>query len=234
VSVLKIDKAKYPDGAVATAQSGGILDPSTTYYYRVAAVTDVGETCACASFSGYTTVADKTLGLTWNAVAGIKATGGYKIYRNTVDSWDAGNLFLVAVDTNSYVDDGSVSPTTGVPVTFVSDNIVATPEDVQSLLAETNIPGKEGGDVQYLGSPPKRLAVQGILKGSSAKADLDQLRALRAGGVACQVTISAFGQTWLQAYYLVAGLVWMLLAGTVNVAEGAVLQFTVQLVSGEN
>ena len=114
-------------------------------------------------------------------------------------------------------------------MTFTCDNVVAVPEVLQSLLAETYIPGKEGGDVQYLGSPPKQLTVQGVLKGSSAKADLDKLRALRLSGVSCAVSVCAFGQTWLQNNYVVAQLNWGLAAGTVNVAGGAVLQFTVEL-----
>ena len=75
-------------------------------------------------------------------------------------------------------------------VTFTCDNVTAVPEVVQSLLAETYIPGKEGGDMQYLGSPPKQLTVQGVLKGSTAKADLDKLRALRLSGVSCAVAKS--------------------------------------------
>ena len=114
-------------------------------------------------------------------------------------------------------------------MTFSCDSVAAVPEVLQSLLAETYIPGREGGDVQYLGSPPKQLTVQGVLKGSSAKADLDKLRALRLSGVPCAVTVSAFGQTWLQSNYVVAQLNWGLVAGTVNVAGGAVLAFTVEL-----
>ena len=114
-------------------------------------------------------------------------------------------------------------------MTFACDSVTAVPEVLQSLLAETYIPGKEGGDVQYLGSPPKQLTVQGILKGSTAKADLDKLRALRLSGVSCAVTVSAFGQTWLQSNYVVERLTWNLAAGTVNVAGGAVLTFAVEL-----
>ena len=116
-------------------------------------------------------------------------------------------------------------------VTFTCDSVVAAPEGISSLLAETNIPGAEGGDVQYLGSPPKRFTAQGILKGSGAKVDLDKLRSLREGGVACTVTLAAFAQTWLQGSYVVASLSWLLLPGSVNVVGGAVLQFTVEFVS---
>lgn len=110
MTVLTIDKAKYPDGGVATAQSGGSLAQSTTYYYRVAVVTDEGEIPACPTFSGITDAVKKTLALSWNKVAGAKASNGYKIYRNTSDSWGSGSILLTTVSTNNYLDDGSVSP----------------------------------------------------------------------------------------------------------------------------
>jgi len=91
---LLIDQAVEPDGYSATPQTSGTLAASTVYYYRVAAVTDRGETCACDAFSGTTTDVNKTLALAWNAVCWSEGHWRYKIYRNTSDSWDSGNLLL--------------------------------------------------------------------------------------------------------------------------------------------
>jgi len=229
MTVLTIDRGKYPDGCLATPQSGGSLAASTTYHYRVAVVTDEGETCACASFSGATTDVNKKLALSWNKVAGAKASGGYRIYRNTSDAWGSGSLFLLAVSTNSYTDDGSVSPGAGLPVTFTSDRVTALPENIPSLTAQVNIPGKEGGDLQYLGSPPHQLRIEGMLRGASAKTDLDKLVDFRTGGIPLYITISAYSQTWIQAYYLIAGLQWFLEPGIINDADAIVLRFFMDL-----
>jgi len=67
---LLIDQAVEPENCVATPQAGGSLTPSYSYFYRVAAVTDRGEMCACDVFTGVTTDVNKTLVLTWNEVAG--------------------------------------------------------------------------------------------------------------------------------------------------------------------
>lgn len=228
MTVLTIDNAKYPDGCSATLASGGGLATSTTYYYRVAAVTSVGETCSSASFSGATESSHKTLNLAWNKVAGVKATWGYRIYRNTSDSWISGSLLLATVDTNSYVDDGSAVLDAGVPVAFNS-SVQNEPENIRSILPVLEIPGKEGGATQYLGSYPKTLKLQVVLHSSSAKPSLDKLTAIRASGIACQYTITAFSETWIQANYLISQLTYGLETGTPQQSGGEVLRITIDL-----
>lgn len=231
MAVLVLDEAKYPDGCSATPASGGSLAASTKYYYRVAAVTNTGETCASESFNGTTTDVNKTLNLAWNAVAGVKASGGYRIYRNASDLWASGSLLLATVSTNSYTDDGSVSLGAGYPMTLATDKVKMAPETEASLVAEKNIPGKEGGSLDYLGSPPKRLHIEGYFRGASAKTDLDKLRAIRAGGVAIQVTYTAYSQTWIQAEYLVSSLSWWLEPSVPNDADAIMLRVAIELLS---
>ena len=69
-----------PQNVVATAQTGGSL-AAGTYYYEVTAVTSSGETVASAE-TGPTTAdsTNKTVSLTWDAVAGALS---YRIYRGT-------------------------------------------------------------------------------------------------------------------------------------------------------
>jgi len=230
MTVLTIDEAKYPDGCSATPASGGSLATSTQYYYRVAAVTVTGETCACEAFSGTTDNSNKKLNLAWNAVPGVKASGGYRIYRNTSDSWAAGNHFLIAVNTNSYVDDGGASLAAGLPMTFTCDKVTTMPLNEQSLVDQKNIAGKEGGSVGYLGSPPSRLHLEGLIKGASAKTELDKLRSIRAGGVACEYTLAAYSVTWVQEDYLLESIQWSPDSGMVDDADAIVLRFLLDLV----
>jgi len=230
MTVLTIDQAKYPDGCTATPAAGGSLTASTQYYYRIAAVTDQGETCACDAFSGTTTSPNRTLNLAWNEVAGVKATGGYKIYRNTSDSWTSGSLLLVTVDTNSFVDDGDPAPGAGLPMTFSSDLLLMMPQNIPSLLDEKTISGVEGGSIGYLGSPPETLSLTGSLKGATSKTMLDKLRAIRTGGVACQVTITAYSLTWIQADYLLRSIQWSLGAGLPDDSDAVVLHYSLDLV----
>lgn len=230
MAVLTIDQAKYPDGCTAIPSAGGSLAASTKYYYRAAAVTDQGETCASDTFSGTTTDVNKTLNLAWNEVVGVKATGGYRIYRNTSDSWTTGNLLLTTVDTNSFVDDGDPALGADAPMTFTSDLLLMMPQNIPSLLDEKAVPGVEGGSVGYLGSPPETLSLLGSLKGAASKSELDKLRAIRAGGVACQMTIAAYGLIWIQDDYLIRAVSWSLKSGLPNEADAVVLNYTLDMV----
>jgi hypothetical protein len=123
----------------------------------------------------------------------------------------------------------TVTPPGQQQITFTSDNVAGMPENIPSTMVSMAIPGKEGGALQYLGSPPKRLQLTVLLKTISAKADLDKLKAIRAAGVPCQVTITAFDQTWIQADYLVAHLAYDLEPGTPQTAGSEVVRVLVEL-----
>jgi len=226
---LLIDQAVEPENGLATPATGGSLAASTTYYYRVAAVTDRGETCACAAFHGTTDGSNKKLALSWDAVAGVKTVGGYKIYRNTVDVWTSGNHLLATVNTNSYTDDGTITLTAGLPVTFTCSSIQEFPIGESSIIPDVPAVGVEGGEQSYLGSHSQRIQVRGLLKGSTAKANLDILGAIRVGGVPCRVTFTSFTTTWILSNYLINSLQYWPEPNTEDVAGAAVLRFTLDL-----
>ena len=105
-----------------------------------------------------------------------------------------------------------------------------SPENIPSLTAQLNIPGKEGGDLQYLGSPPQQLRLEGIIRGATSKTVLDKLKAIRAGGIACQYTLTAYAVTWIQANYLISGLSWTLEPGIYNDVDAVVLRIVLELI----
>jgi hypothetical protein len=123
----------------------------------------------------------------------------------------------------------TVTPPGQQQITFTSDNVLGMPETVPSTLIPITIPGNEGGQLQYLGSPPKRLQLTILLKTTSAKTDLDTLKSIRAAGVPCQVTITAFNQTWIQANYLIVHLAYNLEPGTPQAAGSEVVRVLVEL-----
>ncbi len=205
---LLIDQAVEPTNCSATPSSGGSLAASTTYYYRVAIVTEKGETCACDAFSGITTEVNKTLDLSWDAVAGVKMTGGYKIYRNTSDNWSKGNLLLKTVDTNSYSDDGTETPTDDQPMTLTLEKVIALPVGENSIIPDVPVIGIEGREPTYLGSHSQRIRLEGFFFGSTAKTKLDALRAIKVGWIACRMTFRAFNEMWMQSNYLIANIIW--------------------------
>lgn len=237
MAVLTINKAVLPDGFTLTVQAGGNLAASTIYHYRVAAVNADGECCACASKNETTTITDKTIKLDWNAVPGVKATGGYIVYRNTADSWDSGNLKLATVNTNSYTDDGSATPSAGVPASFTADVDMVGPSFLTGPAAareESNIvdkhpPGKEGSILDYQGGPSDRLVLTGVLKGSTAKTQLDKLRAFRRSGIPYYIVIAAHTVTWIDDTYMIASLPWSLAIGAPSDAGAAWVNYVLEL-----
>ena len=177
-----------------------------------------------------TTSQNKKIVLAWNKVAGVKAVGGYKIYRNTSDSWTSGNHLLATVNTITYTDDGSVSLSTGVPMTFACTDIQEFPVGETSIIPDTPAVGVEGGEQTYLGSHSQRIQVKGVLYGVIAKTDLDKLGAIRVGGVPCRVTFTAFTETWIQSNYLINSLSYWPEPSTPNDIDAAVLKFILELI----
>lgn len=95
-----IETLDVPQSLSAVAGTGTGL--TGTYYYVVTAVNDNGETIASSSDSSGSLSNDNVI-LTWNSVSGATE---YNIYRNTLDSWTSGSLFLTTVTDNTYTDDG--------------------------------------------------------------------------------------------------------------------------------
>lgn len=234
--ILSIDEATLPDGTSATSQAGGgTLPDATTYYYRIATVNDTGEVCACVSFSETTTAANDSIVLVWTDVATAKSSNGYKIYRNTSDAWTSGSLLLATDSGTPYTDTGSATGA-GLPVTFTADitfpRVLSGPAMVteSSRITESQIPGKEGGITQVHGGPSDILTLTGILKGSTAKTDLDKLRAFRHSGTPHTFTIIAHTITWIDEDFIISRISWAPDVGTPSVAGGAWVNYILELV----
>jgi len=88
----------------------------------------------------------------------------------------------------------------------------------------------EGGEQTYIGSHSQRIQVKDLLKGSTAKTNLDILGAIRVGGVPVRVSFTSFSQTWIQSNYLIGSLQYWPEPNTEDVAGAAVLKFILDLV----
>ena len=110
---------------------GGIgLLPVDTYYYRVTAVDDVGETIGSTEDSALTS--SGVLDLAWDAVSGATA---YRIYRSTDTGDYSGEAhFTAEVTTNSHSDTGDTATSLHTLPTVGALSVVM--EDLSGLRAE--------------------------------------------------------------------------------------------------
>ena len=139
--------------AVGAATSGGSLTASATYRYKVTAIDSTGgETAASTEASGTTTATDLTLPVTWTTVTGAS---GYKVYRTAANGAADSEVYLTTVLTNSFTDNGSITPGAAVPPTagtaYVSTSM-------------SNVPNP-GLIVGGRGTPAGQLYVSGNLNG---------------------------------------------------------------------
>lgn len=101
-----------PTGVSATPDSGGSLEASTTYYYKVVALDSNSinvESPPSAEFSATTDATNKTIDLSWSAVTGATR---YVVFRTTTSGdYDVDEKHWVGgyLSTNSYSDDGTGS-----------------------------------------------------------------------------------------------------------------------------
>lgn len=102
------------NAAFSQSDTGGSLEPSTTYYYRVSAFNSAGETLASAETSIATSAVagnTHTVTVNWGAVTGAT---GYNVYGRSTGA----ELFIEAVDgqaTTTYVDTGAIVPSGALP-----------------------------------------------------------------------------------------------------------------------
>ena len=130
IGQLDISATGTPVTSVTT--SGGSCLSLTTYYYRVTALNENGETFGSAEASQATGDSgnDEQVTVSWNPVSGAT---GYKLYRNAGSSIQAGA-------TVTLVDSGTISaPTTSVTDDCSGDNASAT-----FPIADTT-----GGEIKY-------------------------------------------------------------------------------------
>jgi hypothetical protein len=137
---LTISKLATPGALTSsTAATGGLCAQNTTYYFKLTAINDNGQTIGSAEKSQLTgnTTATNTITISWDPISGAT---GYKLYRSTeTGDWDA--------DVNdSLVDSGSISaPTTSLIDDCTSDTASQAPPsanttggDVTGILSFSN------------------------------------------------------------------------------------------------
>ncbi len=105
---VKIDGATIasdmaaPSNITLTAQSGGALEEKKTYYYRISAIDDSGETIASTEKSVHLDKAQKSVDISFDAVSGATA---YRIYRTGETPGSYSGSSLVAETTlTTYTD----------------------------------------------------------------------------------------------------------------------------------
>jgi hypothetical protein len=121
---ISINKLSTPTGGVATCgtvTSGGLNDG--TYYYRVSAINDNGETLAATEFNSGACAGGAGLNkvtVSWDAVAGATA---YKVYGRTT----GGELYMKTVNapTNTYTDANTETPAGALPSTNTTGGDIA-------------------------------------------------------------------------------------------------------------
>jgi hypothetical protein len=105
------------------ADTGGTLPDSTTYGYRVSATDADGETLAFTEVTQATGTGgspdEHTITVKWLEVTGAT---GYRVYRDAGDGGLHYLLATVAAPTLEYLDDGSATLGTAVPVTENTTN----------------------------------------------------------------------------------------------------------------
>ena len=104
-----------PTGLSATPAAGGTL-PNATYYYRVTAVAEDGETNAGAEVSAASSGSNHRINLAWTAVTGALS---YNVYRGTASNAE---LLIANSLTNSYSDMGAAAGTQPYPTTNRSES----------------------------------------------------------------------------------------------------------------
>jgi len=229
LAVLTIKGAAEVKNVSGTPYTSGGSMADGTYYYRVSVLTEKGESPAGPESQGITISEGNGNGrieLTWDAVAGATS---YKIYRTTISGSYEDTCYIANPTTNSYVDTAA-SPSQGEPVSFSSDTIQAAPVEETSLLVSMGIPGREGGALQHLGSPPAKLTIRGIFQGVSSKTDLEKLRVFRYNGIPIELSIVAHGETWVEGTYLIERLLWELEAGSPQESGGEKVSWTLNLI----
>lgn len=103
-----------PANPSAGPDTGGSL-PDDTYYYKVSAVDEAGESIASSEVQATTSGTDNQVVVDWEAVSGAVR---YKVYRSLVSGTYGAVSFLAYVNagTVDYTDTGAVALTPGTPL----------------------------------------------------------------------------------------------------------------------
>lgn len=168
------------------AQGTGTL-AAATYYYRVSAITAIGETLACAEV-GLTIGATTGVDLTWEAVPGAT---GYRVYGRSTGA----ELFIAEVSgtTLTYTDDGSVVTPTGALPTANTARIATATDPVKPATATRS-------NVSDAASDTLILAANAARKGATIWNDSTEILYLGLGTTAASLT-SATAKIVADGYY---------------------------------
>lgn len=108
-----------PQNFAATSSAGGSLSV-TTYYYKVTeTTTGLGESGPSLEVSIATTSSNKTVNLTWDAVANAAT---YSVYRATTSGGEV--LLVSGLTTNSYTDNGTAATSSTYPPSSTLNDMV--------------------------------------------------------------------------------------------------------------
>jgi len=110
---INVNQLSTPEAPTLSAlnDNGGSCTEGGTYYYRITAINDNGETLGSSEVSitlgGSNSTNDEKVQISWSPVQGAT---GYKIYRSVDNTWDGANDYLVdgtsvSAGETSYIDD---------------------------------------------------------------------------------------------------------------------------------
>lgn len=117
------------NAALSTASTGGSL-AAGTYWYRVTATNDIGETLGSTETSQVVPAGTSTNTVTvnWNSVTGAT---GYKVYGRT----SGGELFIASVGAvATYTDTGSITPSGALPSSNTTGTTRYVPVDATGTI----------------------------------------------------------------------------------------------------
>lgn len=103
-----------------TATTGGTL-AAATYYYKVTAITSLGETVGSNEVSIVTTGTTSTVTITWAAISGAT---GYRVYRGTAAGGES--VYYAPGNVTTFTDTGAASTAGTVPAASPGYTLAAT------------------------------------------------------------------------------------------------------------
>ena len=101
------------------------------------------------------------------------------------------------------------------------------------MIPEVPVVGGEGGNPSYVGGYPEKIHIEGYLRGSNAKTEIDKLGAIRQGGLPCSYTFTAFSVTLVNGIYLIDSLSYWPEPATPNDVDALFLRFILELIEAE-
>jgi len=117
----------------STASTGGSLLGNTTYYYRISALNDLGETLASTEMSTLTATgtSTNTITINWN---GVTDAASYNVYGRTT----GGELKIAnVIGSTSYTDTGSITPSGALPSSNTTGTVRYIPLDSSGVITSS-------------------------------------------------------------------------------------------------